>query len=147
MTATTDLLIADHDKVEELSHQFTQADHPRLRQQIFDETHLELAKHTTAEEQVVYPLVRQHVPDGGAIIDHAVQEHQEAKSKAHELAALTANHPTFAAEYAKLIAAVMHHAAEEENNMFHLIDQHFPADVHDEVVADINKVKQGVIQP
>ena len=147
MTATTDFLIADHDALETLNHQFNNADHPRLRQQIFDQTHLELAKHTKAEQEVVYPLVRTHVPDGPAIVEHARKEHSDAAAKAQELALLTANHPTFATKYAQLMAAVMHHAGEEENNMFHLIDRHFPAKIHDEVVADLKRVKQGVIQP
>lgn len=145
MTATTDLLIADHDKVEALNRQFTQAESPRARQQIFDEVRLELLKHTTAEEEVVYPAVRQHVPDGNSMIDHAIDEHNESKDKIAELERLTSNDPTFAAKFAQMIDGVMHHAAEEENNMFHMIDRHFPADSHEEIVSAIEASKRKVI--
>lgn len=142
----TDLLIADHDKVESLQRQFASAESPRVRQQIFDEVHLELAKHTAAEEQVVYPAVRQHIPDGNAMADHAVREHDEARELLAELERLTSNDPTFATKFAQMMDKVMHHAAEEENDMFNLIDRHFPND-QSEMIAQIEQVKQSIIEP
>lgn len=76
-----------------------------------------LVKHSVAEEIYLYPAVREHVPGGDAIADHAVGEHDEAEQTMVRLEALKPADADFWPTMRELITEVRHHVEDEENDL------------------------------
>src|SRR6185436_7566344 len=91
----TALLKKDHAAVKKLLAEFsrTTARAPRRRQALIDKIAQELEIHSTIEEELFYPAVK-NVSGGERLIDEAVQKVKELRD------------------------AVVHHATEEEGQMF-----------------------------
>ena len=105
MPDATQLLSQDHRKVEQLFDQFEQTDDPAIARTICQE----LEVHTTVEEELVYPGLRE-VDEETA--EHAEEEHDEAdeiirKAKQAEGAELHK-------QMKELRDSVEHHVEEEE---------------------------------
>jgi hypothetical protein len=86
MTATgrnTDLISAITDTRRELEGLLQEVESgvtsPEHRRQLADHLITELVAHAVAEEQYLYPAVRQHLPDGKQIADAAHAAHAEAE--------------------------------------------------------------------
>jgi len=77
-----------------------------------------LVKHSVAEEIYLYPAIREHVPGGDEIADHAVEEHNEAERSMKRLESLKPADADFWPTMRELITEVRHHVEEEENDLF-----------------------------
>ncbi len=113
MQDVAQIIANDHRKVEELfaALENGQGDPRRIVEQLINE----LSAHAEAEEQVVYPAVRDMVPGGGRMADEAIAEHKAMKK---ELAKLERGEPgdlEFENTLTALIDAVREHVPEEEN--------------------------------
>jgi hemerythrin superfamily protein len=111
-----ELLKADHRRVEELFSQFEEAD-KRTQAQIAEETLRELTIHTTIEENLVYPAIRE-VLEEEEMIDEAEEEHHVAKLLMKELSKMKPSDERFAAKFKVLGEIIRHHVEEEENETF-----------------------------
>jgi hemerythrin superfamily protein len=116
-----DLLIQDHQVVRGLFQKFQSAQEAEddaqmqeLGSQIFEE----LEVHTTIEEEIFYPAVRDGVDDSGEIVDESEQEHHVVDVLIGEMRELTAGSDDWVAKMTVLIENVEHHAEEEEQEMF-----------------------------
>src|SRR5919202_5431121 len=80
------VLMNDHRHVETLFGRFeVSAGTGAPRDEVVQEIVRELSIHAAIEEQVFYPALREKLPDGDALADHAIEEHQEAKEILAEL--------------------------------------------------------------
>jgi hemerythrin superfamily protein len=116
-----DLLIADHNRVRGLFTRFNAAKDAddtttmvELAGKIFDE----LTVHTTIEEEIFYPEVRDASAEVADTVDEGVQEHHVVKVLMEELGQIEAGSDEWVAKMAVLIENVEHHAEEEEGEMF-----------------------------
>jgi hemerythrin superfamily protein len=87
------------------------------RRDLADHVVTELVKHSVAEEQYMYPAVREHVPGGGEIADHELAEHAEAEQVMKDLEGVEATDPRFDQLVGKLIKDIRHHLSEEETDL------------------------------
>jgi acetyl esterase len=118
MQDVAQIIANDHRKVEHLFDQLErgqgdQGDRKRLVDQVIGE----LTAHAEAEEQIVYPAVRDMVPGGGAMADQAITEHKTMKQ---ELAKLDQGQPgdlEFENTLTALIDSVRDHVPKEENEL------------------------------
>jgi hemerythrin superfamily protein len=111
-----EMLKSDHRRVEELFSRFEDAD-KRTRTEIANETLQALEIHTTIEEELVYPAIRE-VLDEKEQVDEALEEHHVAKLLIKELRKMNPGTEEFAPKFKVLGEIVQHHAEEEENEMF-----------------------------
>lgn len=92
----TELLIEDHDRVEELFKQVKEnedGDNTAVFQQIKDE----LDAHTHIEETIFYPkLIAEGDEELKKIVLEGIEEHRQAKMFLHKLADLTGEDEKFA---------------------------------------------------
>lgn len=88
------------------------------RRRVFEHLRRELAVHAAIEEEVLYPEVRQVVPNGESLADHALEEHGRVKQRLAELEGLEAGDVEFDAELGLLMEDVRHHVREEEQELF-----------------------------
>src|SRR5436305_1476446 len=88
------------------------------RADLVSQTILDLVRHSVAEELVLYPALRRHVPDGGALVDRCVARHNEAEKLMRDLAPRSAGEPGFEDRLADLAQAVHRHIYEQEHEVF-----------------------------
>ena len=116
-----DLLIADHNRVRGLFKRFNEAKEAEnesamgdLAGKIFEE----LDVHTTIEEEIFYPSVRDTSEEITELVDEGLQEHHVVKILMKEIAEVPPAAEEWVAKMAVLIENVEHHAKEEETDMF-----------------------------
>src|SRR6185503_11486874 len=81
-TDAVKLLTADHAKVKKLFRQFEKLKEDgdaREKSALVEEICAELIVHTTVEEEIFYPAVREAIDDEG-LVDEADVEHESAKT-------------------------------------------------------------------
>lgn len=109
------LIMNDHRVMEELFERMRTQKNKRPA--LVKECIARLSAHSWAEEERVYPaIVRADPPEQGKVY-HGVEEHHEAEQLMHRLEETDPKSPRFEAVLAELVAAVMHHVEEEENEI------------------------------
>lgn len=112
----TELVKADHQKVEGLFHQMEGAD-VVLKNSLFLQLRQELERHLTAEEEVMYPRT-EALSELKEITQDSIEEHQEVRSLLEQLSSLS---PAEESDWDKLIlelkGCVHHHVNDEENKL------------------------------
>ena len=114
------LLKNDHRRIEKLFTSFerTGGRARKTRRRIVDRIATDLTMHTTLEEHVFYPLVRQSVPHSDFTVLEALEEHHVAKLLLNELGKISPSDEQFAPKVAVLIQAVRQHIEREEREIF-----------------------------
>jgi hemerythrin superfamily protein len=114
-----EMLKADHDKVKKAFKEFeklTQDDTATARQ-LVETTCEDLKVHTTLEEEIFYPALRDALEDED-ILNEAAVEHETAKMLIEQLENMGPDDPNFRATFTVLGEYVLHHVKEEEGEMF-----------------------------
>jgi hemerythrin-like domain-containing protein len=112
------LLIDDHMKVEKIFEQIKNAESPNQCRGLLTQLDAELTRHTTIEENVLYPFVEDHLGEGQKLIDEAEKEHEEASQLLERVANMDPSAADFMDHVKALEQAVQHHVKEEENELF-----------------------------
>ena len=85
----------------------------------------ELSQHAVIEEQILYPAVRERMPDAESTVLEALEEHHVAKWVLSELDDLTPDDERFDAKFTVLAESVRHHIEEEEKELFPKMREEF----------------------
>jgi hemerythrin-like domain-containing protein len=114
------LLTADHREVSDMFEQFenlsdrAKATKAKLTEKICNA----LIAHTTIEEEIFYPAVREAVKEGEDMVDEAVVEHASAKELIQQLQEMNPEDDLYDAKVKVLGEQIDHHVEEEEEEMF-----------------------------
>lgn len=119
-----ELLVSDHREVDQYFHLLEQAGNGEAASHAAESIVRDLSIHAVIEEQVLYPMVRQVLPDGDQLADHSLEEHREVKEILAELDGKPVDDPTVRARFRELADSVKHHVAEEEGTLFPRLRQH-----------------------
>jgi hemerythrin-like domain-containing protein len=138
------LLEHDHREVEEMFAEFEQATEPKDRRAIADKIIIELVRHSEAEEQAVYPMMRKHIPDGDKLVEHEISEHSEAERILKSLDGMDPGNPEFGVLMTQLMSAIRQHVAEEEGTAFPQFRQAVSADELDKLGTTVQGLKKIV---
>jgi hemerythrin superfamily protein len=111
-TNAVTMLKADHRTVEELFEQFEKARKSDAKEAIVEKIIIELAVHSTIEEEIFYPACKRGVDDD--MLDEAHVEHDEAKVLMAELIDATPEDSFYDAKVTVLSELIKHHVHEEE---------------------------------
>ncbi|HZQ72190.1 MAG TPA: hemerythrin domain-containing protein [Burkholderiales bacterium] len=113
------LLKEDHDKVKEAFEQFEKMDRSDVERcrELVERVCADLRMHTTLEEEIVYPAVREAIDDED-LMNEAAVEHESAKTLIAQLETMEPDDPNYYATFTVLGEYVMHHVEEEEGEMF-----------------------------
>ncbi|KND00129.1 uncharacterized protein SPPG_04471 [Spizellomyces punctatus DAOM BR117] len=111
-----DAVIYDHKEIQTYYEQYLANDgKPTEQQKWVNQLFWEIARHSIAEELIVYPALEKHVTNGKAIADKDRQEHQQVKNDIYELQKKTAGKDAdFDALLAKMMRELRQHIQEEE---------------------------------
>lgn len=109
-----DLLIEQHDEVDELFEMIEKTDDADKKTGLFVELADKLAAHATIEEKIFYPAVMAAQSSTEEILLESVEEHLAIKRVLSDLLELEASDPQFDAKISVMKEQVEHHAREEE---------------------------------
>jgi len=128
----TRLLKDDHGAVKKLFAEFgrTTRRAPKRRQQLVDEIAKELEIHSTIEEELFYPAVRR-LSGGRSLVTEAESEHRKVDGLVAEAQGMDMVADEVLAKVSELRDAVLHHATEEEEEMFPLAERGLGSDLED----------------
>ncbi len=112
-----EFLLGQHREVERLFGELRQAS-GEGRRHAFEHLVRLLAVHETAEEEVVYPALRQAADDGDAVADARTSEESEAKDALSELEKIGPDGAEFPAKLQAFEQLVLTHARNEEREVF-----------------------------
>jgi hypothetical protein len=114
-----EMLKEDHAKVEKSFKEFEKMDREDAEscQQLILAVCEDLKVHTTLEEELFYPALREAMEDED-LLNEAAVEHETAKMLIEQLDNMSADDPNYYATFTVLGEYVMHHVKEEEDEMF-----------------------------
>jgi hemerythrin superfamily protein len=114
-----DLLKDDHEKVKKAFKEFEKMDRSDTEtcRQLVRSVCEDLRVHTTLEEEIFYPAVREAIDDED-IMNEASVEHETAKTLIEQLENMEPDDPNYHATFTVLGEYVLHHVKEEEGEMF-----------------------------
>ncbi|HZS11947.1 MAG TPA: hemerythrin domain-containing protein [Nitrospirales bacterium] len=119
-TGILGMLSEDHRRVESLFEEFKNAENAASRLRIARQAIAELKIHAQIEEELFYPAVRARSSDEKAadMVGEAVEEHHVVKLLISELEGKSGVDDVFKHKFTVLSELVVHHAQEEEKEMF-----------------------------
>ncbi len=138
-----EFLTNEHKKAEQLFEQIEASTDPSEKQRLLDQVMTELKAHTKIEEEVLYALVREELEGGAKLFEEAMQEHQEAKKAMQELEGMTPTDEEWQAHFEILMHGVLHHAKEEETEMFPKMRETFSQERLDELGQQLEADEKG----
>ena len=144
MADVIELLEHDHREVEQMFAEYEQATSKEQKETLRDRIIIELVRHSEAEEQAVYPLMRKTIDNGEQIIEHEIDEHSKAERIMKELDTMSADDPQFGVLMQQLMAAIKEHVAEEENDVFPQFRTRVSADELNKLGETVERLKKIV---
>lgn len=134
-------LTTDHREVEELFKQFENTPPGSAdRKRLVDALTIELVRHSVAEEEHLYPAVREHLEGGDALADKELADHFRVEKLLDDLQKREADDLDFDRLAVKLRTEVAAHISEEENDLFAQLRK----GVHPYVLEELgDKVRQA----
>ncbi|MCK7624379.1 hemerythrin domain-containing protein [Streptomyces sp. RS10V-4] len=136
-------LTADHREVDELFDALmAQPAGAERRRELADRITVELVRHSVAEEQHLYPAVREHVEGGRTLADKELRDHAEVERLLKALESLDATDDRFDQQIATLKTTVQAHVRDEESRLFPLLADACSAAVLDELGDKVRRAKK-----
>ncbi|MCZ4498495.1 MAG: hemerythrin [Marmoricola sp.] len=138
------LLKQDHQEVRKLFREFEKAgENATVRKgQIVSKVIELLTVHTYIENEIMYPRVRDLLPDLEDDVLESYEEHHVADVLVTELSAMKPTHERFDAKTTVLIENVTHHMDEEEQDWFPKVREGLGRKVLQEMGADMLAAKK-----
>ena len=112
----TDMIRFDHSHVMVAFHQYSKDKRPSVKKALAETICDGLEIHATLEEEIFYPVMRQHDAKQ-AFIHEAEPEHDEMRRLIAELRRTSGSDPRHDDLVMELMRDVMHHVAEEETKL------------------------------
>jgi hemerythrin superfamily protein len=144
------LLTADHNRVRGLFARFQEAEKSGDVAEMADLAHtidVELTVHTDIEETVFYPWAHGLSGDIAEVVDEGIEEHHVVKTLLDEIRDLEPGAPPWVAKVTVVIENVVHHAAEEETELFPQVRGATDAGARDRLGHDLEARKTTLGAP
>jgi hemerythrin-like domain-containing protein len=120
----TDLLKKQHREVKGLFKKVEKTENGDERRKLMETIAQELQMHTTIEEEIFYPAVREvESKKAQTMVDEALEEHHVVKLVLAELPKVDPEDDRFEAKMTVLSELIEHHVEEEESEMFKLAEK------------------------
>jgi hemerythrin superfamily protein len=108
---------------------------------LVDEVTIELVRHSVAEEEYLYPAVREHVEGGDRLADREIADHGRVEKLLKQLEKTDADDSQMMMLLQQLMDEVSAHVQDEENNLFPMLRQACSPEALDELGDKIRRAK------
>jgi len=112
----SDAIIEDHKELKSYYDKIMNSSDPKVQTEFQNQFVWELARHSIAEEIVVYPAMEKHVPNGKDMAEKDRQEHRAVKEKLYEFQGMKPDQPEFKPTLKSLMDDLSQHIKEEEQD-------------------------------
>jgi len=112
-----ELIKSDHRTADDLFTRFQQSTDAAERGELAQMMVAELSRHAAIEEALLYPAIREFVPNGDELTLHADEEHLEVKMLLAEIERMSPDDPQFVQKVDEMIGDTRHHVSEEESEI------------------------------
>ena len=138
------LLKADHKEIRKTFADFEKAGDgaEKTKQRLVDKMIELLTVHTYIENEVMYPRVRELLPELEDDVLESYEEHHVADVLVVELAAMKPDAERFTAKTTVLIESVRHHIEEEEQEWFPKVREGLGRSVLQDIGAEMIKARK-----
>ncbi|SOE07834.1 hemerythrin domain-containing protein [Streptomyces sp. Ag109_G2-15] len=115
-------LMTDHREVEEMFARIQEmAGGGQELRDLVDDVTIELVRHSVAEEQYLYPAVREHIDGGDRIADKEIADHGRVEKLLKQLEGTDTEDPKMSPLLQQLMDEVAAHVQDEENDLFPML--------------------------
>lgn len=118
------LILTDHTLVRTIYDKFKMCTHKEAAQWR-NQLIYEIARHSVAEELILYPLMRGKIPDGEKWYQDSIQDHQNIKQHLYEIQSIDPSSLNFRSKVDETMKVVFSHIDEEETIVLPLVRQTF----------------------
>ncbi|MFI7643333.1 hemerythrin domain-containing protein [Nonomuraea sp. NPDC049400] len=146
------VLVTDHREVEQLFTRLEQLSGPAHDQAggqaheqartLAEQVVFELVRHSVAEEEHLYPAVREYVPGGASLAATELAEHAEAEQTMKRLERMQPADYRFWPTLDRLLGQIRQHVQGEENDLFPRLRQSCPPERLIELGGEVEKAKK-----
>lgn len=136
-------LTEEHAEAKQLFERIEASTDPGEKQTLLTEVIAALRAHTKIEEEILYPGMREQLKGGTKLFEEAMQEHQEAKKAMQKLEDLSPTDADWQNHFEILMHGVLHHAKEEEAEMFPKLRETFSQEKLDELGEQLAADESG----
>ncbi|KAK4096393.1 hypothetical protein N658DRAFT_436189 [Parathielavia hyrcaniae] len=143
-TRVSDRIKHDHRELEEYYSNIKKAQRDDEKVQWQNQFVWELARHSIAEEMVVYPAFEKHIPDGARMAEKDRAEHQQVKEKLYEFQSLSPSAPTFDQTIDSLWRTLAQHIKEEELDDLPALEKALDDDASGTLARSFDRTKMFV---
>lgn len=133
-----DVLRMDHQKINTLFSEILNSNDSQKSQELFIQLDQDLSVHAEAEEQVLYPKVRQYYDDTQELYD----QQAEAKVVLKEIELLDCSSEEFKTKIKQLQESINTHIRQEENELFSAIRNNFNIEQQQQLATEFKEAKK-----
>jgi hemerythrin superfamily protein len=137
-----DVLTTDHSEAKELIGQIRATADTDQRRDLTDTVISELVRHSVAEEMYVYPVMREHLPNGDEVVNHDTEEHKQLERIMKELEGADPAGPGFMVLIGELESTLLDHVRDEESQQFPQLRAQVPAEKLVELAGKVETAKK-----
>jgi hemerythrin superfamily protein len=117
----------------------------RVRKMLFEQIRTNFMIHAQAEEEVLYPAMRNLMFMGGASkVDDSYRAHQQMKDLLNDLETMDPGSDAFDMKFAEFKHKIEHHVDEEENQMFPVVRDRMSTDRQEQLGQRIHDRKMSL---
>lgn len=113
-----EVLTHDHREVDAMFVRLHSTADKAARKDLADEIAIELVRHSVAEEQWLYPTVRDRIEGGAQLADRELAEHAVVENLLKDIGKHDPDQTRFDDQMTALMANVRQHVVEEESELF-----------------------------
>lgn len=135
------LLKDDHNKVRALFGQVEASNTDKEKKELFKKIKQELEVHTHIEETIFYPAVIKKA-EFEDLVKEGIQEHHQVDILIREITNLADDSDVFEPKLKVLMENVLHHAQEEEGEMFPKVKEKFSESELEDLGEKLEKEKK-----
>ena len=137
-----DELSTDHREALELLDRISSTHDAGERRDLTDTVIGEVVRHSVAEEMHVYPAMRDHLPDGGDLVEHDAQEHEDLERVMKQLESTDTGDARFDDLVREMTDKLRHHAQDEEQEQFPRLREQLPRETLVELREKVDRAKR-----
>ncbi len=118
------LILQDHNLIKTVYEKFKSSPSKEEAEKWRNELVYEIARHSIAEELILYPLLRKKLPEGESLFQESIKEHHEIKENLYKAQGIDPSSEDFKKKINNVMDLLMKHVEKEEKEILPSLTKH-----------------------